>query len=53
MGVRYGAKLIADEADRTCPPEGCVTGGSVLAVFFCIIIGSRALGQVMDVTCLV
>lgn len=44
LGFWYGAKLIADEKDAGCT-ENCLTGGTVIAVFFCVIIGASALGQ--------
>ena len=44
LGFWYGAKLIADQKDAGCT-ENCLTGGTVIAVFFCVIIGASALGQ--------
>ena len=44
LGFWYGAKLIADQKDAGCT-ENCLTGGTVVAVFFCVIIGASALGQ--------
>ena len=44
LGFWYGAKLIADQNQRGCT-ENCLTGGTVIAVFFCVIIGASALGQ--------
>ena len=40
----YGAKLIADEKDAGCTVN-CLSGGTVIAVFFCVIIGASSLGQ--------
>ena len=45
LGFWYGASLIADSLDTHCR-ENCLTGGTVIAVFFSVIIGSTALGQV-------
>ena len=49
LGFWYGGKLVADDLDRNCDinVESCLTGGTVLAVFFCVIMGSIALGQVV------
>jgi ABC-type multidrug transport system fused ATPase/permease subunit len=44
LGFWYGAKLVADQRDAGCT-ENCLTGGTVVAVFFCVIIGGFALGQ--------
>ena len=44
LGFWYGAKLIADQKEAGCT-ENCLTGGTVVAVFFCVIIGASALGQ--------
>lgn len=41
----YGGELVADAAERNCFSERCVSGGDVMAVFFCLIMGSMALGQ--------
>lgn len=45
LGFWYGAKLIADQTDAGCT-QNCLSGGKVMAVFFCTIIGSMALGQI-------
>jgi ATP-binding cassette subfamily B (MDR/TAP) protein 1 len=45
FSFRYGAKLVADGIDHGCTGDDCLTGGKVLAVFFSIIMGSIALGQ--------
>ena len=45
LGFWYGAKLIADQTDAHCTVD-CLSGGKVMTVFFCTIIGSMALGQV-------
>ena len=44
LGFWYGAKLIADQKDEGCT-NNCLSGGTVIAVFFCVIIGASALGQ--------
>jgi ATP-binding cassette, subfamily B (MDR/TAP), member 1 len=44
LGFWYGAKLIADQLNSGCT-ENCLSGGTVLAVFFCVIMGASALGQ--------
>jgi ATP-binding cassette subfamily B (MDR/TAP) protein 1 len=43
---RYGAILVAHDVRNNCS-ENCVTGGTVLTVFFCVIMGSIAIGQVL------
>ena len=48
LGFWYGGKLIADSMDDGCNPyagDDCITGGNILAVFFSVIMGSIALGQ--------
>ena len=46
LGFWYGAKLVADDLQHGCTLRNdCLTGGNVMAVFFCVIIGSIALGQ--------
>ena len=46
LGFWYAAKLVADDIDKKCyEGNDCLTGGQVLSVFFCIIMGSIALGQ--------
>lgn len=47
LGFWYGGKLVADDLDRNCTGEDCLTGGTVLAVFFSVIMGSIALGQIV------
>ncbi|RYG70375.1 ATP-binding cassette domain-containing protein [archaeon] len=44
LGFWYGGKLVADDVARGCT-ENCLTGGTILAVFFSTIMGSMALGQ--------
>jgi len=44
LGFWYGGKLVADDIDNGCT-SNCLTGGTVLAVFFSIVFGSFALGQ--------
>lgn len=45
LGFWYGSKLVADQLGKECSGEECVTGGDILAVFFAVIMGSIALGQ--------
>ena len=46
LGFWYGGKLVADDMRSGCVPgNGCITGGTILAVFFSVIMGSIALGQ--------
>ena len=45
LGFWYAAKLIADQKEAGCTGPKCLTGGTVIAVFFCVIIGASALGQ--------
>jgi len=46
LGFWYGAKLVADDLQAECYLRNdCLTGGNVMAVFFCVIMGSIALGQ--------
>jgi ATP-binding cassette subfamily B (MDR/TAP) protein 1 len=40
---RYGGELVAD--DLNCTGSNCLTGGKVISVFFCVVMGSMALGQ--------
>ena len=42
LGFWYGAKLLRES---TCIGGDCLTGGQILAVFFSIVMGSMALGQ--------
>jgi ATP-binding cassette, subfamily B (MDR/TAP), member 1 len=44
LGFWYGGKLVADDLANNCQ-EDCMTGGTILAVFFSTIMGSMALGQ--------
>ena len=47
LGFWYGAKIVADDLDSGCMSRNdCITGGNILAVFFSVIMGSIALGQV-------
>jgi ATP-binding cassette, subfamily B (MDR/TAP), member 1 len=46
LGFWYGAKLIAEDKDGGCTDD-CITGGTILAVFFAVIMGSIALGQIV------
>lgn len=45
LGFWYAAKLIADQKQEGCTGSQCLSGGTVIAVFFCVIIGASALGQ--------
>lgn len=45
LGFWYGGKLVADSKEHGCSGDGCVSGGTILSVFFCTIMGSMALGQ--------
>ena len=45
LGFWYAAKLIADQKQSGCT-SNCLSGGTVVAVFFCVIIGASALGQI-------
>lgn len=44
LGFWYGAKLLADQSSSGCT-ENCLTGGTIISVFFCVIISAEALGQ--------
>jgi ATP-binding cassette subfamily B (MDR/TAP) protein 1 len=47
LGFWYGAQLVAHDHSRGCDnPNHCVTGGTVISVFFATLMGSYALGQV-------
>lgn len=50
LGFWWGGKLAADSLSDGCSPDDtsgdCITGGTVLAVFLCITMGSEALGMV-------
>ena len=43
LGFWYGAELVADDIDSGCT-DNCVTGGAIMSTFFCVIMGSMALG---------
>ena len=61
LGFWYGARLVAESQSRGCQYDAymrntggftfrtdhsdCPTGGGVMTVFFCAIMGSMALGQ--------
>ena len=46
LGFWYGGRLVAEDMRSGCVPgNGCITGGTILAVFFSVIMGSIALGQ--------
>lgn len=45
LGYWYGGTLVADAVENGCFEAKCFTGGDVMAVFFCMIMGSMALGQ--------
>ena len=48
LGFFYGGKLVADDMSNGCflkaDNSDCMTGGKVLSTFFCIVMGSFALG---------
>ena len=44
LGFWYGGGLVARDLERDCTDD-CLTGGTILAVFFSTIMGSMALGQ--------
>ena len=47
LGMWYAGKLVADSLDSGCISRGnCLTGGTVLATFFALVMGSIALGQI-------
>ena len=47
LGFWYGAVLVADAVRDDCFESHCVSGGDVMAVFFSVLMGSMALGQVV------
>lgn len=47
LGFWYGGKLVADDLAAGCGfSNNCITGGTILSVFFSVIMGSIALGQI-------
>ena len=46
LGFWYGTSLIADARSHGCTGSHCISGGTVLATFFSVLLGSMALGQV-------
>ena len=44
VGFWYGGQLVADDISNGCTGH-CVTGGTVITVFFSIVMGSFAIGQ--------
>eukprot|EP00981_Chlorochromonas_danica_P013488 scaffold6397_cov175-Ochromonas_danica.AAC.26 len=46
LGFWYGGRLVAHDLEHDCSGNDCITGGTVISVFFSIIIGSMALGQI-------
>ena len=44
LGFWYGGNLVANDIARGCSGN-CLSGGTILSVFFCTIMGSMALGQ--------
>jgi len=44
LGFWYGSVLVAKDIRSDCT-SNCMTGGDVMAVFFCVLMGSMALGQ--------
>ena len=45
LGFWYGAKLLYDQNKPGCTGDGCLSGGKVISVFFCVLVGSSSLGQ--------
>ncbi|OQR82293.1 ATP-binding Cassette (ABC) Superfamily [Achlya hypogyna] len=45
VGMYYGTVKIVHDRDAGCEGHGCYTGGHVLTVFFCVVLGAIALGQ--------
>jgi hypothetical protein len=45
LGFWYGSVLVAHDIRNNCV-DNCNTGGSILATFFCVLMGGIALGQV-------
>jgi ATP-binding cassette subfamily B (MDR/TAP) protein 1 len=45
IGLWYGAQLIIGDVERNCM-HNCINGGTVLSVFFAILMGGIAVGQV-------
>lgn len=49
LGFWYGGNLVADSVSTFCTPKvgdaSCLSGGTVMAVFFTIVMGSMGLGQ--------
>eukprot|EP01035_Chromulina_nebulosa_P018834 gene18834-24615_t len=45
LGFWYGGQLVADDLQSGCSGN-CITGGTILAVFFSVIMGSIAMGQI-------
>lgn len=49
LGFWYGAVLVARDIEDGCREGGdddCLSGGTILTVFFCVIMGSIAIGQI-------
>lgn len=44
VGFWYGAKLLIYDIEHDCH-HNCLTGGTVISVFFCVLVGSSGLGQ--------
>ena len=44
LGFWYGATLVAQDMDDGCK-ENCISGGIVVSVFFSVLVGASALGQ--------
>ena len=45
LGFWYGAELVSSDLDGDCDGE-CVTGGTVITVFFAMTLAAEALGQI-------
>jgi ATP-binding cassette subfamily B (MDR/TAP) protein 1 len=46
LGFYYGGYQVAGVVANGCSGNDCMTGGKVMSVFFCVIMGSMGLGQV-------
>jgi ABC-type multidrug transport system fused ATPase/permease subunit len=45
LGFWYGAELVSSDLDGNCNGK-CITGGTVITVFFCMTMAAEALGQI-------
>lgn len=48
LGFWYGGTLVAHDMIHNCHGNQCVTGGDVIIVFFAVMVGSLAFGQVRN-----